>query len=223
MIRAALLLLVASASVCLGPVSRATAQSSSLYGPPAMRAPLTLGDASWTMLAEEPIKEIQLHDLITVVVLESEQMLSQGETQRRTQSRLDMQLQNWVKLDGFGLVQDSDDSSLPRVRGNINGQLQTTAEVETQSKVSFRITCRVVDLRPNGNLVIEAHKKVQVNNEIWEQSLTGIIRREDVKPDNTVLSERIYELSLSKREAGHVRDAYRRGWLLRSMDRFKPF
>lgn len=223
MSRSDALVRMAMLAALLAQAADAHAQSSSLYGPPLARPPLTLGDNSWTMPADEPVKEIQLHDLITVVVLESEQMLSQGETQRRAQSRLDMQLQNWPKLMGFGLIADNDSDSLPRARGNVNGQLQTTAEVETQSKVSFRITCRVVDIRPNGNLVIEAHKKVQVNNEIWEQSLTGIVRREDVKPDNTVLSERIYELSINKREAGHVRDAYRRGWLMRTMDRFKPF
>jgi flagellar L-ring protein precursor FlgH len=223
MSRSHLAAMVFACAACGWLAVEAHAQSSSLYGPAMDRPPLTLGDNSWTMLADEPIKEIQLNDLITVVVLESEQMLSQGETQRRAQSRLDMQLQNWPKLKGFGLIANNDSDSLPRARGNIQGQLQNTAEVETQSKVSFRITCRVVDIRPNGNLVIEAHKKVQNNNEIWEQSLTGIIRREDVKPDNTVLSERIYELSINKREAGHVRDAYRRGWLLRAMDRYKLF
>ena len=61
------------------------------------------------------------------------------------------------------------------------------------------------------------------NDELWEAALTGIIRREDVLPNNTVLSENVAELSIFKRELGHVRDGYKRGWFTYWFDRFSPF
>ena len=81
----------------------------------------------------------------------------------------------------------------------------------------------VVDVRPNGNLVLEAHKHVQQNNEIFDASLSGVVRRQDVLPNNTVLSEDVAELSIFKKEQGHIRDSWRRGWLWLFMDRHKPF
>ena len=69
----------------------------------------------------------------------------------------------------------------------------------------------MVDIRPNGNLVLEAHSYQQDNDEVIESSLTGLVRREDVLPNNTVFSQKIAELSVHKRETGHIRDAYRRG------------
>ena len=80
----------------------------------------------------------------------------------------------------------------------------------------------MVDIRPNGNLVIEARRTIQNNDETWEQCLTGTVRREDVTPDNKVLSEDIAELRIHKRESGQVRDAYRRGWLVRFFEKWQP-
>ncbi len=110
---------------------------------------------------------------------------------------------------------------MPVVRST--ARLRTNAELETASFVQFNITATVVDIRPNGNLVLEAHSMVKDNNEVWESSLSGIVRREDIQPDNTVFSEKIAELSIHKRETGHINDAYRRGWALKFYDQFKPF
>ena len=96
-------------------------------------------------------------------------------------------------------------------------------ELQTKATLSFTIAATVVDIRPNGNLVLEAHKHVQDNEDIWDQSLSGLIRPQDVLPNNTVLSENIAELMIDKREVGHVRDGYRRGWLTRLYDRFSIF
>ena len=89
--------------------------------------------------------------------------------------------------------------------------------------LKFDIAAKVVDIRPNGNLVIEAHRQIVNNDEVWEQSLTGICRAADVNPGNVVLSKDIADLRIEKRERGHVRDGYRRGWFLRWFDLIHPF
>ena len=78
-------------------------------------------------------------------------------------------------------------------------------------------------MRPNGNLVRERNRRIRINEDQWEQSLSGVVRREDVLPNNTVLSQNIAELSIDKREVGNVRDGWRRGWLTRWYDRFQVF
>ena len=44
-----------------------------------------------------------------------------------------------------------------------------------------------------------------------------------ILPNNTILSENVAELSIYKRETGHVRDSYRRGWLMEFWDAVAPF
>jgi flagellar L-ring protein precursor FlgH len=201
----------------------AAAQSSSLFGGPSQRPPLTMAVSSWTYVPAPPQKEIQINDLITVVVQQTSLVVSEGKVNRLTQSNIDARLRDWVELDGFGIGAAAMEGGDPRARASLDSLLRTNMNLETKDRMAFTITARVVDIRPNGNLVLEAHSRYQSNNEIWEQALTGVVRREDISPANTVMSEKIYELSVHKREAGHVRDAYRRGWFLQWLDRHRPF
>jgi flagellar L-ring protein precursor FlgH len=73
-------------------------------------------------------------------------------------------------------------------------------------------------------LIVEGHRAIQNNNEMWTYSLTGEIRPEDInKQTNTVQSEQIAQLRITKREGGNVRDGYRRGWLQRALDQYQLF
>ena len=89
--------------------------------------------------------------------------------------------------------------------------------------MNFTISCRIVDKRPNGNCVLEGTWSVHDNEENWEYALSGEIRPEDIKPDNSVISDTIADLKIVRREAGHVRDSYRRGWALEWLDKWQPF
>ena len=71
--------------------------------------------------------------------------------------------------------------------------------------------------------ILEAHRTVRNNEELWMHSLTGICRREDIGPGNTILSKDILHLNVEKRETGHMRDSYKRGWFWRWFDTLNPF
>jgi flagellar L-ring protein precursor FlgH len=114
-------------------------------------------------------------------------------------------------------------SGAPEIEALYNLQNQVQANLRQADGLQFRVGAEVVDLRPNGSLVVEAHRKVRWNNEITEASLSGIIRRQDVLPNNTVLSEDVAELMLDVRQEGHIRDSWRRGWLWLFLDRHKAF
>jgi flagellar L-ring protein precursor FlgH len=135
----------------------------------------------------------------------------------------DWQLKNWIKFDHLSLKSDPMTGGAPQANSTIDQEYQANAQLQTQDSLTFTITAEIVDIRPNGNLVVEAHRHVRIDENIWEQSLTGVLRREDVLPNNTVLSQNVAELSIDKREVGQVRDAYQRGWLSRLYDRFSIF
>jgi flagellar L-ring protein precursor FlgH len=195
--------------------------SSSLFGNPDRRQPLTLAEYSWTYPKE--LDEIRLNDLVTVIVDEKSAVISEGEMDRKKKAHGDLILKDWILLKGLAAVPDPQTLGDPHIRGEVDNKMRSEAGLETRDSMKFRISCRVVDIRPNGNLVIEGRRTVRNNSEVWEQSLTGEVRPKDVLPNNTVLSENVAELRIDKREAGHVRDGYRRGWLLRWLDKWQPF
>jgi flagellar L-ring protein precursor FlgH len=72
------------------------------------------------------------------------------------------------------------------------------------------ITARVVDVLPNGFLVVEGNKTVLVNSENQVVSLRGVVRPVDLSYANTVLSGDIGQMELKINGKGVVNDAVRR-------------
>jgi flagellar L-ring protein precursor FlgH len=95
--------------------------------------------------------------------------------------------------------------------------------VSEKEEVLYRIAATVVDVLPNGNLVLEAQKEIQTNREVWTYTLTGTIRSQDINRDNTALSENIANLQIKKTQSGKVYDSTKRPWGTRLYDMFFPF
>jgi flagellar L-ring protein precursor FlgH len=85
------------------------------------------------------------------------------------------------------------------------------------------ITARVMDVTPEGNLYIRGTREVKVNNETQYITLTGMIRPEDISPDNTILSSYIADAKIAYAGSGSVSDKQRPGWLMRAVDFIWPF
>ncbi|MEX2185512.1 MAG: flagellar basal body L-ring protein FlgH [Pirellulales bacterium] len=203
-------------------MAQPTMAQSGLERPPAPY--LTLDNIS--PYYQEPIlpRKLKLHDVVTVVVKESSNYLAEGSVDRRKNGLYDAVLKDWVKLaSGLTLKPAAQADGDPKASGTIQQTYRTDSELELRSRIEFRIAATVVDIRPNGNLVLEAHNTFRQDNEVYDASLSGIIRPDDVLPDNTVLSEDVVELSVYKRSKGHVRDGYRRGWLTKVIDTVNPF
>jgi hypothetical protein len=83
--------------------------------------PLTLANTSWLYQKVEPPKEIKLHDIVTIVVDEKNQLISEGQVQRRRKAQYDAQLQNWVALDGLNLKAAAQADGDPR-EGDAGGR-----------------------------------------------------------------------------------------------------
>lgn len=222
MMRQNLLTIALAAGVAVG-ARTASAQSASLWGAPDSRAPLTLHTGSWSYIETEAPREIRIHDIITVVVNERSQVVSDAEMDRRKQSNINAELLEWVELNGTSLQLAPQYRGEPAVEAILNNQYRAQGNLEYRDAMKFYIAAEVVDIRPNGNLVLEAHRQVKFNNEVWDSSLTGIVRPQDVKPDNTVMSEDVAELLVNMRETGQVRDSYKRGWFMKFMDQVRPF
>ena len=206
--------------------SAGVAQTSSLYHrdlPSQHRQPLTLANSSFLYQPPPEPKELRRHDIITVVVNEKSQVISEDEFERKKIASIKAVLTDWVSLSKFFLKPAAQSDGDPTVAGSTNSRFKAESDLERRDGMKFFIAATIVDIRPNGNLVLEAHRQIRNNDEVWEFSLTGIIRKEDVLPNNTVLSQNIVELHIYKRERGHVRDATRRHWGTKLLDMLKPF
>lgn len=215
------------ASVLLCAVSNCGAQDGSLFLQPAQsNARLTLENSSLLyqqMPPESRPRQLQKHDIITVEVDFRSRFLSEGDAQARKTQSLKAVLADWIKLRNGDLKPDPQSDGDPTVSGTLNSQFRAQSDVELRDSLSFRIGAEIVDIQPNGNLVIEGHQDITNNEEQWRISISGIVRREAIQADRTVSSDAIYDFKVVKHERGQVRDGYARGWFARLYDHYKPF
>jgi flagellar L-ring protein precursor FlgH len=187
------------------------------------RRGLPLSQASWTYDPPPEPRQFKLNDQITILVSEKSVVTSEGQMDRRKKADGHLTLSDWITLNNFSIKKAAQASGDPKVAGEVENKYRAQADLETRDSMTFKIAARIVDIRPNGTLVIEGNKTVRNNNESWEACVAGVVRPEDVLPNNSVLSENVAELRIVKRESGHVRDGYRRGWLLEFLDKYQPF
>ena len=95
--------------------------------------------------------------------------------------------------------------------------------VDRSDRILTRLTAEVLDVKPNGTMVLQARGRTKHDEEEQEFVLSGICRADDITADNTVLSSQLFDLSLEKRTRGDVRSATKRGWGGKLLDAISPF
>jgi len=202
---------------------QAWGQSSSLLGDPAKRRQLTMANASWTYQAPAEAKTWKLNDFVTVLIEEKARMIREGQVDQRKKAEGAMALNDWIALDGFAIMPDPQTEGDPKISGIVDNKYRAQANLQNRDTFESSIQCVIVDIRPNGTMVIEGHAKAQFDDEEWELSISGIVRPEDILPNNTVKSEKVAEKRIVRLSSGHGRDGVRRGWLGKLLDKFQPF
>lgn len=203
------------------------AQNNSLYQAQDLsgrQVPLTMQQSSLIYSAAPEARAFQMQDIVQVRVDELARTSSQGRNDQRKNASFNAILNNWIRLNGISKAEiDEMEDGNPQIRGSVQETYRAENQVETTERLTLNIASRIVDIRPNGNLVIEGHKEVRINDQVWRVSLTGICRQQDIGRDNTITSDRVIDFRLAKHESGATRDGYRRGWFKTAYDRWAPF
>ena len=182
-----------------------------------------LSSASWTYQPAPPTRVFRKKDLVTIRVDEITRMAAEGLAQNRRRTLYEAAITDWIQLSKFRLEPDPQEDGDPAIGAESNGIFHANASVASRESMAFNIASTIVDIRPNGTMLLEARKTIRVNDNLWETSLTGLCRAEDITPDNVVLSKDLTDLDIKKQDRGHLRDAYKRGWFKRWFDQIQPF
>jgi len=102
---------------------------------------------------------------------------------------------------------------------NLKGEGNTTRGGQLEAT----ITARVVRVLDSGNLIIEGKRQLSVNREDQYIIITGIIRPEDIRSDNSIASQYIADARMVYTGKGIVNDKMNPGWATRIVDWVWPF
>lgn len=96
-----------------------------------------------------------------------------------------------------------------------NGSGSTTRS----SAITALLTARVSEVLPNGDLVIQGIREVDVNGDNQVVVLTGVVRPVDVAPNNMVSSTLVGQLRIRSIGRGLIKDSLSPGWLMRIINK----
>ena len=89
----------------------------------------------------------------------------------------------------------------------------TSGKTTVANKIVTTLTARVTRVLPNGSLEIAAERSINLNGEKQKIILTGLVRPQDISPDNTVLSTSIADAKIDTVGKGPVGDRQREGFI----------
>lgn len=90
------------------------------------------------------------------------------------------------------------------------------------NQLSGDITVTVARVLPGGVLAIAGEKRLTLNRGEEQIQLTGLVRVDDLGPDNSVASTRVADARIRYSGTGQVADQSRQGWLARFFSKVTP-
>jgi flagellar L-ring protein precursor FlgH len=172
-------------------------------------------------------KKFQKNDIITVIVAVNSSTATSSQANSQKKQDFDVALQQFLELatnaSGVPTLNVADTAKLPEIKFKYDNNRQNQANQQRSDTYSDRFAAIVVDVKPNGTLVLEATQQVAMDKEVLRYKMSGICDSKSISPDNTILSTQLANLNLSKQTHGEVRDGVRRGWLNMIFDKISPF
>jgi flagellar L-ring protein FlgH len=100
-----------------------------------------------------------------------------------------------------------------------DSQASTGTGATTQAgSFTGTVSAIVKKVFPNGTMLIEGTRDIVYNKDTQTIKLSGIIRREDITPLNTIFSTQMANASIKASGKGQISDRQRKGLLVRLLD-----
>ncbi len=163
-------------------------------------------------------KAARLHDVVAIVVTESLAASTDGQVKNSRASNANSALTSL-----FGALKAS--NALQNLVGMTAASgLSAQGQSTTNSSLATTFGAVVVDVLPNGMLVVQATRQLTFSQQTQLIKLRGLVRPEDVSAQNTVLSTAMTDLELEVTGKGIVNDStYRQNQLVRMLERILIF
>jgi len=163
-------------------------------------------------------KSFQVGDVITVLLNESSQATRTQNGTITRESKNDMVpsgLSTWGAGVGGWMKGIKMDGSSMSNKG--------TGAADQQATLTGSVAVSVVEVMPNGNLVLRGEKQLALTEGSEIIQVAGIIRPDDVAPNNTVQSRRLANAQIAYRGSGDLANATKAGWGTSTLLKIWPF
>ena len=108
---------------------------------------------------------------------------------------------------------------------NINGTTNNDGKgaITREEQVTLEVAAMVMQVLPNGNLVVQGHQEMRVNNEVRDLQITGVLRPQDITAINTTTLDKLAEARVSYGGRGALTDDQAPRYGMQLLDVVAPF
>lgn len=131
-------------------------------------------------------------DILTVTISESHSVKNESKTERTNDTTLA------ARLEAFTIKDNTfQNGVLPKFDVRKESEFNGESKVNQGSEVRASVAVIVIDVQPNGNLVIAGSRQVVVDDETRTLRISGIVRPLDITSNNTVTSFQVADARVS--------------------------
>ena len=177
---------------------------------------------SWVSIRPKPPRTFKVNDLITVIVRQRSKYEADAELETKKEWDIKSELDAFIKGTAGGIGSAAFRRGKPNINYKFSNELKGEGDASREDKLTTRLTVKIIDIKPNGLLVLEGRGSLEFDDESSEITLIGTCRKEDVTADNTILSTQIADLKIKVDNDGALRASSSRGWILKLLDWLKP-
>jgi flagellar L-ring protein precursor FlgH len=168
-----------------------------------------------------------VHDLVTIVISESSRSKSASDAKADKDYEMSAAVDAWISMDptafGDGFFTPIDSGDLPEIGVAGEKSFKGKGSYARSDDFTARVTAEIVEVRPNGLLVLEARREIVNDGESQIITLSGICRPEDIDANNQVISQRVADAVVKKLTTGELRNTAEKGVLAKLIDTIFAF
>lgn len=177
---------------------------------------------SWVTTPPKPPKTYRPGDLLTIIIRETKRWEAESDLNTKKKWTLTSEIAAFLKLTNGGLGPSTFKRGKPNIDYDFQSQMRSDGDSSREDSLTTRITASIIDVKPNGILVLEGRARQVHDDEVSEVMVTGYCRKQDVTADNTILSTQIGGKEVIITNEGALREAATRGWIPKLLDILKP-
>ncbi|MSN25024.1 MAG: flagellar biosynthesis protein FlgH [Geobacter sp.] len=171
----------------------------------------------------EDLKAHRRGDILTIVITETASASKEAKTDTSRGSSVNAGIPNFMGLQTAGLLKNNIGDLSKLISASVDSSYKGSGSTSRAENLKATMTAKVIDVLPNGNMLIEGRRNIKVNNEDQEIILEGTVRPRDIGADNVINSIYIADARISYAGRGIISDRQSPGWLMNIIDKVWPF
>lgn len=163
----------------------------------------------------------KIGDILLVEIVETSNAAKEANTETKRTSSIAGDIGSLFRFTQW--LNFNEPGATSTVSASLSNNFKGEGDTDQKSTVTATISARVIDITIDGNLVIQGYRQIRINNDTQHIILNGLVRPDDISPNNSIKSSYIADARIEMTGEGVIADKQQPGWMARGVDMIWPF